>query len=67
MDGYPDITPTSREFIDHWTNPEACQLCFAQLDAIRTHIHWHEVAQPEIRDRLHDTKASTTKASADPT
>ena len=52
--GCPGITPTSRELIDHWTNPEACQLYFAQLDAILTHIYLHEVAPPESRERLHD-------------
>ena len=51
--GYPGITPTSRELIDHWTNPEACQLYFAQLDAIVTHIYLNEVAPPEIRENLH--------------
>ena len=50
---YQGITPISRELIDHWTNPEACQLYFAQLDAIRTHIYLHEVAPPEIREELH--------------
>ena len=51
---YEGATPTSRELIDHWTNPEACQLYFAQLDAILTHIYLHEVAPPELRERLHD-------------
>ena len=50
---YKDATPTSLELIDHWTNPEACQLYFAQLDAILTHIYLHEVAPPEIRERLY--------------
>ena len=52
--GCPGITPTSRELIDHWTNPEACQLYFAQLDAVLTHIYLHEVAPPEIREKLHE-------------
>ena len=51
---YDGATPTSRELIDHWTNPEACPLYFAQLDAILTHIYLHEVAPPEIREQLHD-------------
>ena len=52
--GYPGVTPTTRGLIDHWTNPEACQLYFAQLDAVLTHIYLHEVAPPEIREKLHD-------------
>ena len=51
---YEGATPTSCELIGHWTNPEACQLYFAQLDAILTHIYLHEVAPPEIRERLHE-------------
>ena len=51
---YEGATPTSRELIYHWTNPEACQLYFAQLDAILTHIYLHEVAPPEVRERLHE-------------
>ena len=51
--GYEGLTPTSMELIDHWSSPEACQLYFAQLDAIRTHIFLHEVAPPEIRESLH--------------
>ena len=30
--GYPGITQTSRELIEHWTNPETCQLYFAKRD-----------------------------------
>ena len=51
---YEGATPTSLELIEHWTNPEACQLYFAQLDAVLTHIYLHEVAPPEIREQLHD-------------
>ena len=35
-DGYPGITQTSRDLINHWTDEEACQLYFAQLDAVLT-------------------------------
>ena len=40
-DGYPGITRTSRDLINHWTDEEACQPYFAQLDAVLTHIYLH--------------------------
>ena len=49
---YEGATTVSRQLIEHWTSPEACQLYFAQLDAILTHIYLHEVAPPEILETL---------------
>ena len=50
--GYPGITQTSRDLIDHWTNPEACELYFAQLDSVLTHIYLHEAARADIVQEL---------------
>ena len=44
QDGYPGITQTSRDLINHWTDEDASLLYFAQLDAILTHIYLHEAA-----------------------
>ena len=51
-DGYPGVTQTSRGLIDHWTNPEACELYFAQVDAVLTHIYLHEVASGGIAEEI---------------
>ena len=51
-DGYPDITQTSRDLINHWTDEEACQLYFAQLDAMLTHIYLNEAATDQIREEI---------------
>ena len=51
-DGYPGITQTSRDLINHWTDEEACQLYFAQLDAVLTHIYLNEAATNQIREEI---------------
>ena len=51
-DGYPGITQTSRDLISHWTDEEACQLYFAQLDAVLTHIYLNEAASEQVRDEI---------------
>ena len=51
-DGYPGITQTSRDLIAHWTNHEACELYFAQIDAVLTHIYLHEVPRADIADEI---------------
>ena len=52
--GYPGITQTSRDLINHWTDPEACQPYFAQIDAVLTHICLHEAATEELRERVQE-------------
>ena len=52
--GYPGITQTSRDLIAHWTDPEASQLYFAQVDAVLTHIYLHEAAPEELRNRIRE-------------
>ena len=56
-EGYPGITQTSRNLINHWTDEEACQPYFAQLDAVLTHIYLHEAAPEELRQRIADINA----------
>ena len=51
-DGYPGITQTSRDLINHWTDEEACQLYFAQLDAVLTHIYLNEAATDQIKEEI---------------
>ena len=51
-DGYPGITQTSRDLISHWTDEEACQLYFAQLDAVLTHIYLNEAATDQIKEEI---------------
>ena len=50
--GYPGITQTSRDLIGHWTNSDACELYFAQVDAVLTHIYLYEAARADISDGL---------------
>ena len=50
--GYPGATQTTRDLIDHWTNADACELYFAQLDAALTHIYLHEAARGDIADEI---------------
>lgn len=50
--GYPGITQTSRDLINHWVNSESCELYFAQVDAVLTHIYLHEAARADIADEL---------------
>ena len=52
VDGYPGITQTSRDLINHWPDEEACQLYFAQLDAVLTHIYLNEAATDQIREEI---------------
>ena len=47
--GYQDITQTSRDLVNHWTDQEACQPYFAQLDAMLTHIYLNEAASEKIK------------------
>ena len=51
-DGYPGVTQTTRDLIDHWTNPEACQLYYAQIDAVLTHIYLNEVAPAGMSEEI---------------
>ena len=48
--GYPGITQTTRDLINHWTDEEACQPYFAQIDAVLVHIYLHEVEDGPIRE-----------------
>ena len=50
--GYPGATQTTRDLIDHWTNPDACELYFAQLDAVLTHIYLHEAPRGDIAEEI---------------
>ena len=50
--GYPNVTQTSRDLINHWTDEEACQPYFAQIHAVLTHIYLHEAAPEALRERL---------------
>ena len=50
--GYPHLTQTSRGLINHWTDPEACQPYFAQIDAVLAHIYLHEAAPKALRERI---------------
>lgn len=52
--GYPGITQTSRELINHWTDEEACKPYYAQLDAVLTHIFLHEAASKEVKGKLQE-------------
>ena len=51
-EGCPGITQTSRDLISHWTDEEACQLYFAQLDAMLIHIYLNEAATNQIREEI---------------
>ena len=46
--GYPNVTQTSRDLINHWTDEEACKPYFAQLDAVLTHIYLNEAATEPV-------------------
>jgi type III restriction enzyme len=52
--GCPGITQTTRDLINHWTDPEACQPYFAQMDAALTHIYLHEAATEELKERVRE-------------
>ena len=47
-EGYPNVTQTSRDLINHWTDEEACKPYFAQLDAVLTHIYLNEAATEPV-------------------
>jgi len=51
-EGYPGVTQTTRDLINHWTDDEACQLYFAQIDAVLVHIYLHEVAAEPIKNKI---------------
>ena len=51
-EGYPNVTQTSRDLINHWTDEEACQPYFAQLDAVLTHIYLNEAATEPVTDEI---------------
>ena len=53
-EGYPGITQTTRELINHWTDEDACQPYFAQLDAVLTHIYLHEAAPQLIKQEIEE-------------
>ena len=52
--GYPGVTQTTRDLINHWTDEEACQLYFAQIDAVLIHIYLHEVAPGPIKKKIQE-------------
>ena len=52
--GYPGITQTSRDLINHWTDEEACKPYFAQLDAVLTHIYLHEATTEKVRKEIQE-------------
>ena len=54
QNNYPGITQTTRDLINHWTDEDACQPYFAQLDAVLTHIYLHEAASAEVKDQIQD-------------
>ena len=53
-EGFPGITQTSRDLINHWTDSEACQPYFAQTDAVLTHIYLQEAATEELKERVRE-------------
>ncbi len=57
--GYPGITQTSRDLINHWTDEEACQPYFAQINAVLTHIYLLRAGGTPIRARLLIRKTGT--------
>ena len=50
--GYPGVTTTTRDLINHWTDREEFPLYFAQIDAVLTHIYLRETRPPEITKEL---------------
>ncbi len=54
-DGYPHITPVTRELLTHWNNPdvrEGHRFFFCQLEAIETLIYLNEVADDYILNKI---------------
>ena len=52
--GYPGVTRTTRDLINHWTDEEACQLYFAQIDAVLVHIYLHEVVDGPVNRKIQE-------------
>ena len=50
--GYPGVTATTRELINHWIDREEFPLYFAQVDAVLTHIYLRETRPAEIIQQL---------------
>ena len=50
--GYPGITSTTRDLINHWTDREEFPLYFAQIDAVLTHIYLRETHPTDITREL---------------
>ena len=53
--GYCSVTSTTQQLIDHWTSSPDCNMYFAQLDAVLTHIYLREIAPTEITKELNRT------------
>ena len=49
--GYPGVTTTTRDLINHWTDREEFPLYFAQIDAVLTHIYLREIRPPGHQPR----------------
>ena len=50
--GYPGVTTTTRDLINHWTDREEFPLYFAQIDAVLTHIYLRETRPLDITKEL---------------
>ena len=50
--GYPGVTTTTRDLINHWTEREEFPLYFAQIDAVLTHIYLRETRPLDITQEL---------------
>ena len=50
--GYPGVTSTTRNLINHWTDREEFPLYFAQIDALLTHIYLRETSPADITQDL---------------
>ena len=50
--GYPGVTSTTRDLINHWTDREEFPLYFAQIDAVLTHIYLRETSPTDITQDL---------------
>ena len=50
--GYPGVTTTTRDLINHWIDREEFLLYFAQIDAVLTHIYLRETCPPDITKEL---------------
>lgn len=57
--GFPGVTDTTRRLLNYWTDADGdlsqqsdCQLYFAQVDAVLTHIYLKETKPPQFTERL---------------